>query len=194
MTRLSAIHPEEATGKAKELLDVIQSNFGMTPNLMRIMAQSPAVLEGYMNFSGSLRSGTLDTQLREQIAIAVAETNRCEYCLSAHTAIGKLAGLADSELAAARRSTSRDPKIAAALRFAQTIVVTRGEVTDHEVNRVKDKGYTDGEIAEIIANVALSIFTNYFNHVALTEVDFPKIELRSNSLLDFAQPWSGAAP
>ncbi len=177
MTRLAAIDPGQATGKAKELLDGIQSNFGMTPNLMTTMAQSPAVLEGYLNLSGSLRGGTLGARLQEQIAIAVAEVNSCQYCLSAHTAIGKIVGLSESELVAARRSASSDPKTEAALRFAQSIVVTRGNVTDLEVNRVKEAGYTEGEIAEIVANVAANIFTNYFNHVAQTEVDFPKIEL-----------------
>ncbi len=177
MSRLTAINPEQATGKAKELLHDVQAKFGMTPNLMRTLAQSPAALEAYLNLSGSLSSGSLSAGLREQIALAVAEANSCQYCLSAHTAIGKLVGLDESELVAARRSASSDAKAEAALRFAQSIVVTRGNVTDHEVNRVKEAGYTDGEIAEIVANVAANIFTNYFNHVAQTEVDFPKIEL-----------------
>ncbi len=177
MTRLAAINPEQATGKAKELLDGVQAQFGMTPNLMRTMAQSPAVLEAYLNFGGALSGGALSAGLREQIAIAVAEANSCQYCLSAHTAIGKLVGLDDSELVAARRSGSSDPKAEAALRFAQSIVVNRGNVTDNDVSRVKEAGYTEGEIAEIVANVAANIFTNYFNHVAQTEVDFPKIEL-----------------
>ncbi len=177
MSRLTAINPEEATGKAKELLDGVQAKLGMRPNLMRTMAQSPAVLEAYLNFSGALSGGTLSPGLREQIAIAVAEVNNCQYCLSAHTAIGRLVGLGDIELGAARRSASSDPKAEAALRFAQAIVVTRADVTDNDVKRVRDAGYTDGEIAEIVANVAVNIFTNYFNHVAQTEVDFPKVEL-----------------
>ena len=177
MTRLAAINPQQATGKAKELLDGVQAKFGMTPNSMKTMAQSPAVLEGYLSLSGALASGTLSAQVREQIAIAVAEANSCQYCLSAHTAIGRLVGLDDGELSGARRSTSRDKKTEAVLRFAQAIVVTRGNVTDNDLNRVREAGLRDGEIAEIVANVAANIFTNYFNRVAQTEVDFPKIEL-----------------
>lgn len=170
MPRLAAINPEQATGKAKELLDGVQATFGLTPNLMRIMAQSPAVLEAYLNFSGALSGGTLSPGLREQIAIAVAEVNKCQYCLSAHTAVGRLVGLDDSELVAARQSASSDPKAEAALRFAQAIVLTRADVSDNDVKRVREAGYTDEEIAEMVANVAANIFTNYFNHVAQTEV------------------------
>lgn len=175
MPRLNAIDPKEATGKAKELLDGVKTKIGMVPNLMRTFANSPAALEGYLNFSGALGGGVLDAKLREQIALAVADANNCEYCLSAHTAIGKMVGLNENELVASRRASSDDAKTSAALMFAHQIVVKRGEVDDTDVRTVRAAGYSDGEITEIIANVALNIFTNYFNHIAQTVVDFPKV-------------------
>lgn len=177
MPRLKAIDPKEATGRAKELLDGVKAKIGMAPNLMRTFANSPAALEGYLNFSGALGGGLLNAKLREQIALAVADANSCEYCLSAHTAIGKMVGLDENELVASRRATAADAKTDAALKFAHQIVVKRGEVLDSEVQAVRAAGYDDGEIIEIVANVALNIFTNYFNHVAQTVVDFPRVTL-----------------
>ncbi|MDX2030225.1 MAG: carboxymuconolactone decarboxylase family protein [Blastocatellia bacterium] len=177
MPRLNAIDPKAATGRAKELLDGVKAKIGMVPNLMRTYANSPAALEGYLNFSGALAGGLLDAKLREQIALTVADANSCEYCLSAHTAIGKMVGLNESEIVSSRQASSGDAKVDAALKFAHQIVVKRGEVFDSEVQAVREAGYTDGEIVEIVANVALNIFTNYFNHVAQTVVDFPKVRL-----------------
>jgi uncharacterized peroxidase-related enzyme len=181
MPRLNAIDPNEATGKAKELLDGVKTKLGMVPNLMRTFANSPAVLEAYLGFSGALGGGLLNAKLREQIALTVADANSCEYCLSAHTAIGKMVGLDAEQLVSSRRAASSDPKVEAALKFAHQIVVKRGEVLDSEVAAVRAAGYNDGEIAEIVANVALNIFTNYFNHVAQTVVDFPKVALGASN-------------
>ncbi len=177
MPRLNAIDPAVATGKAKELLDGVKTKIGMVPNLMRTFANSPAALEGYLSFSGALAGGLLSAKLREQISLAVADANSCEYCLSAHTAIGKMVGLNENEIIASRRASSDDAKTNAALMFAHQIVVKRGEVDDTDVRTVRAAGFNDGEITEIIANVALNIFTNYFNHVAQTVVDFPKVSL-----------------
>ncbi len=177
MPRLNAIDPQEATGKAKELLDGVKAKIGKAPNLIRTFANSPAALEAYLNFSGALGGGVLSAKLREQIALTVADANACEYCLSAHTAIGKMVGLDENELAASRHAGSSDPKTDAALKFAHQLVVKRGELLDSEIAAVRAAGYNDGEITEIIANVALNIFTNYFNHVAQTVVDFPKVNL-----------------
>lgn len=177
MPRLNAIDPKEATGKAKELLDSVKAKIGMVPNLMRTFANSPAALDGYLNFSGALSGGSLSTKLREQIALTVADANACEYCLSAHTAIGKMVGLNETELVASRHAGSSDPKTDAALKFAHQLVAKRGEVLDSEIAAVRAAGYNDGEITEIVANVALNILTNYFNHVAQTVVDFPKVSL-----------------
>lgn len=177
MPRLNALDPKETTGKTKELLDGVKAKIGMIPNLMRTFANSPAALEGYLNFSGALSGGLLDAKLREQIALTVADANSCEYCLSAHTAIGKLVGLHENELVASRKASSTDARTNAALMFAHQLVVKRGEVDDADVRTVRAAGFNDGEITEIIANVALNIFTNYFNHVAQTVVDFPKVPL-----------------
>jgi uncharacterized peroxidase-related enzyme len=177
MTRLTALDPATATGKAKELLDGVKKKLGITPNLMRTMANSPAVLESYLNFSGALATGSLSAKVREQIALAVAQANRCEYCLSAHTAIGKMVGLNETDIAASRESRSGDAKTNAILHLAHEIVVRRGELQNADVERARQAGTTDGEITEVIANVSLNIFTNYFNHIAGTEVDFPKVEV-----------------
>jgi len=175
MPRLTAVNPAEATGKAKKLLDGVQAKLGMTPNLMKTLANSPAALEAYLNFGAALSTGALDAKFREQIAIAVAQANSCEYCLSAHSAIGGMVGLSADEIAVSRNAHAADPKRDAGLRFAQTVVVQRGEISDAALDQVRQAGFTDGEIAEIVANVAVNIFTNYFNHVAQTEVDFPRV-------------------
>ncbi|MCB9850519.1 MAG: carboxymuconolactone decarboxylase family protein [Phycisphaerales bacterium] len=175
MPRLNAIDPTQADAKAKTLLDGVQKKLGMTPNLMRTMANSPAVLEAYLGFGNSLGKSSLSPKLREQLALTVGESNRCQYCLSAHTALGKMAGLSEEEIADSRRGESPDRKTEAVLQFARTIVAERGWVSDEDVASVRNAGASDAEIAEIVAVVALNIFTNYFNHVAGTDVDFPEV-------------------
>jgi uncharacterized peroxidase-related enzyme len=181
MSRLTAIQPQAATGKAKELLDAVQAKLKITPNMTKVMANSPAVLEAYLSFSGALSHGGLDAKLREEIALEVGEQNSCQYCVSAHKAIGKMTGLTDSEMEQARDAKSATAKNAAALRFAREIVAKMGRTTDEDVETVRRAGFTDGEIAEIIAHVSLNIFTNYFNNTAGVEVDFPKIALRQSA-------------
>jgi uncharacterized peroxidase-related enzyme len=181
MPRLNPISPEQATGKAKDLLDGVQAKLKMTPNMMRVMANSPAVLQGYLSFSGALAGGALDAKLREQIALEVGEQNACQYCVSAHTAIGKMTGLSDEEIEAARSAVSTSPKNAAALKFANQLVALRGRVADVDFDAVRRAGFADAEIAEIIAHVGLNIFTNYFNNAAGVEVDFPKVALRASA-------------
>jgi uncharacterized peroxidase-related enzyme len=178
MARLDVIDPAKATGKAKQLLDAVQAKLKITPNMTRVMANSAAVLEGYLSFSGALSGGSLDAKLREQIALEVAELNSCQYCLSAHTAIGKMVGLTDSEIGAGRDGKSDSPKTAAALQFVRQVVTNKGRLSEGDVEAVRGAGFNDGEIAELVANAALNIFTNYFNNVTAVEVDFPKIDLR----------------
>ena len=177
MQRITAINPAEATGKTKKLLDGVQAKLGMTPNLMKTLASAPAALEAYLNFGAALGTGALDAKFREQISIAVAQANSCEYCLSAHATIGKMVGLTPEEIAGSRESHAGDAKRNAGLQLAQAIVVQRGEVSDAALANARAAGYTDGEITEIVANVAVNIFTNYFNLVARTEVDFPRVSL-----------------
>jgi uncharacterized peroxidase-related enzyme len=181
MSRLKTIQTEEATGKAKDLLEAVQAKLKITPNMTRVMANSPAVLEGYLSFSGALAGGSLNPKLREQLALEVGEQNQCQYCVSAHTAIGKMVGLSDGEIESARDAQSSSPKSTAALLFARQIVEKRGKATEADVNAVRAAGFTDGEIAEIVAQVALNIFTNYFNNTAGVEVDFPMIALRKSA-------------
>jgi len=181
MSRLQAVNPAEATGKTKDLLSEVQKKLGVTPNMMKTMAQSPAVLEAYLNFSGALSNGSLNAKIREQIALAVGEANSCGYCVSAHTTIGKMVGLSEDDINYSRQSSSGNTKTDAALKFARAIVLERGEVSDTDVQQVRNAGFTDGEIAEIIGSVSLNIFTNYFNHIAETELDFPKVEALKKS-------------
>ncbi len=176
--RLTAIDSAEATGRTKDLLSTVKARIGMVPNMMRTMANSPAVLEGYLNFNAALGAGALTPGLREQIAIAGAEANGCDYCLSAHHALGKMAGLKPVQLAQSRDAIASDPKAEAALKFAVAVVESRGAVTDPQFARVREAGFSEGEVAEILAHVAINVFTNYFNKAALTVVDFEKVEAR----------------
>lgn len=177
MSRIQPVDYENATGAVKELLNAVTAKLGMTPNMMKTMAQSSAVLDAYLKFSEALAGGKLDARLREQIALISAEINGCGYCASAHTAIGKMVGLSAEAISAARTGHSSDAKADAALKFARTVIVNRGHVSEADVNAVRDAGFSEGEIGEIVANVALNIFTNYFNEIAETEIDFPRVQL-----------------
>ncbi len=176
MSRIETVNPTQARGKTKELLDGVKSKLGMTPNLMRVMANSPAVLDAYLQFSGALGGGDLPAKTREQIALTVGQANSCDYCLSAHSAIGKMVGLTTDQILDSRRGTSLDPYSNAVLQFARQLVDKRGLVSDADLDAARRAGLADGAIAEIVANVALNIFTNYINHVAETEIDFPRAE------------------
>jgi uncharacterized peroxidase-related enzyme len=173
MTRIPPVDQNHANQATADLLGSVKRQLGAVPNIIATMAQSPAVAKAYLDFSQALSSGTLPARLREQIALAVGETNGCGYCVAAHTALGTRAGLTEQETCDARRATSRDEKESAALDFARKVVNERGIVADSDVERIRRAGYTDGEIGEIVANVAVNLFTNYFNHVAGTEIDFP---------------------
>lgn len=173
MQRLPAIDPAVATGKTKTLLDGVQAKLGLTPNIARTMANSPAVLDAYLGFSGGLAKGELSAKVREQIALVVSEANTCGYCLAVHTTLGKAHGLTDSEMLDSRCGGAEDPRTAAALGFARKVVRERAQVAGEDVAALRHIGYSDGEIAEIVANVALNMFTNYFNHIAGTDIDFP---------------------
>ena len=175
MSRILPVDRNTANDGVRKNFDAIQKQLGVVPNIMRTMAQSPSVLEAYLGFSGALRRGRLPVALHEQIALAVAETNACDYCLSAHTALGLGVGLSNDELAAAREVRAADPKAAAALEFARAVLDRRGDVRDQDLASVRAAGYTDGEIAEIIAHVALNVFTNYFNRAAQADIDFPLV-------------------
>lgn len=174
MSRLKSISPESATGKSHDLLQAVNAKLGMVPNMMRIMANAPAVLEGYLQLSGSLNTGKLPAKVREQLALAVAEVNHCDYCLAAHSAIGKMVGLTGDQIRDSRLGTAVDAKTELLLRLARKLVENRGRVSNIDLEEVREAGFDDGAIAEVVAHVALSIFTNYFNIAADTDIDFPK--------------------
>jgi uncharacterized peroxidase-related enzyme len=175
MSRLSAIDPNVATGKAKDLLTAVHSALGIVPNMTKVMVNSPAVLEGYLGLSGALSHGLLDAKTREQLALVTAQENHCDYCLSAHSAIGKMVGLTPEQIGEARSGHGQDARATAALTFARRVLETRGEISDEDVAAVRVAGFSDGEVAEIIAHVALNVLTNYFNNAAQVEIDFPKV-------------------
>ena len=177
MPRIKPINLTDARGKTKTLLDGVQEKIGTIPNVFRTLAHSPAVLEAYLSFGQALDRGSLSPQVREQIALTVSNANGCEYCASAHTAIGKNLGLDEIELAENLQGCSNDPKVEVALQFARNVIAKRGWVNDTEIEHVRDAGYTDEEIVEIIGTLANTMFTNYFNHIADTKLDFPKVEI-----------------
>ena len=174
MSRLKMIDPKQAEGKQKDLLDNVQKRMGMTPNLVKVFANSPAVLQGYLGLNAGLSEGALGPKVSEQIALAVAETNGCQYCLATHSAVAKMLGLSRDEILDARQGASSDSRVNGALQFAQSVLDKRGWVSDEDLEKVRSAGYGDGEITEIVAHVVLNIFRNYFNHIAETPIDFPK--------------------
>lgn len=170
---------ESAPAASQPLLNAVKKQLGSAPNLFRLVANSPAALEGYLNLSGALSKGELPAATRERIALAVAEINGCDYCLSAHAYLGRnVAKLDDAEIAANRDGYSNDGKAAAAVRFAVRVTQQRGHVTDADFEAVKAAGYTDAQIIEIVQHVALNTWTNYINTVGGTEIDFPQIKSR----------------
>ncbi len=173
MPRILPVNQNNADQATAQLLQGVKKKMGMVPNLISTMAQSTAVANAYLGFSGALQQGNLPAKTREQIALAVGQANECDYCLAAHSTLGKHAGLDESGIEKARLGTADDPRDAAVLGFAKSLVQNRGHVDDRDLQSLRDQGYSEGDIAEIVANVALNLFTNYFNHVAETEVDFP---------------------
>jgi len=179
MTRVPLIDRAATTPERKELLDSIHGAFGVTPNMFRAVANSPAALKSLWGSFGALGDGVLGARLGEQIAVAVADRNGCEYCLAAHTMLGKNAGATAEQMRAAQNAESTDPKVRVALQFAARVVDTRGRVSDADVKTVRDAGYGDEQIVEIIAHVALNLFTNYVNNALAVELDFPATRLRN---------------
>lgn len=177
MTRIASIDPVAAVGRAKELLDTTKAQLGRIPNLYASMAHSPAALDGYLAFRGALGKGVLSIPMRERIALLTAAVNDCGYCVSAHTFRGAKVGLSTSELAATQKSQSEDTKSMAVLQFVETLLQRRGLIADEDFAKLKLNGWSDEEIGEIVAHVALNVFSNYFNHVAAPELDFPSVAI-----------------
>jgi uncharacterized peroxidase-related enzyme len=157
-------------------LEAVKKQLGVVPNLHRVLATSPAALNGYLALGEALGKGELDLKTRGRLALTVAETNGCDYCLSAHTFIGKnMLQLDDAELSANRDASSNDPKAQAALRFAAQVVRARGHVTDAELQAVQAAGFTQAQVLEIVMHTIVNTLTNYVNTVAKTDIDFPVV-------------------
>ncbi|MGB3433300.1 carboxymuconolactone decarboxylase family protein [Achromobacter sp.] len=178
MSRVPLIDASSASADRKALLTQIHGAFGATPNMFKAVANSPAALQSMWGAFGALGGGVIPAKLGEQIAVAVADRNACEYCLAAHTALGRKAGASAEEMSAAQGGDAADPKTAAALRFALKLVEARGQVSEADVRAVRAAGYSDQEIVEILAHVALNLFTNYVNVAFAVPVDFPAVKLR----------------
>jgi uncharacterized peroxidase-related enzyme len=180
MSRIPTPASIEASPEASQpLLQGVKKQLGVVPNLFRLVATSPAALQGYLALSGALGKGELPAATRERLALAVAEINGCNYCLSAHSYLGKnLVRLDDAEIAANRGGGSNDLTADAAVRFAVTVTRLRGHVSDEALGAVRAAGYTDAQIIEIVQHVALNTWTNYINEVAKTEIDFPVVGAR----------------
>jgi len=175
MQRIARLDPTSVSGTTKDLIAKVKAQMGGVPNLIATMAHSPAALGGYLGLSGALAGGVLPSRLREQLAIAVAGANTCDYCASAHSLLGKKAGVPHDEIARNLAGASTDTKTAAALAFATKIVHERGRLEAADLGAVRDAGFSDEEIVELVAHAAMNIFTNYFNHIAGTEIDFPLV-------------------
>lgn len=179
MNRIHIPAADQTPAASRPLLDAVNKQLGVVPNLMKVLGNSPAALGGYLSLSAALGKGTLGAKTGERIALAIAEINGCGYCLAAHTYLGKnVAKLDDAEIAANRNGTSSDAKADAAIRFAANVAQARGHVSDADVQTVKSAGYSDAEVMEIVAHVALNTLTNYVNEVAQTQIDFPAVDLR----------------
>jgi len=175
MSRIEPLTVESASPQAAEILTAIKGKIGMVPNIYASMAHSPAALSAALAFGEAMGKSALSAGVKEQLALTIAGVNSCDYCASAHTAIGKGAGLSESELATSISGSSSDPKTHAILTLAKSIVTNRGNITDNELSEVRNAGVSEAEIVEVVAAVAINTFTNYFNHIAATEIDFPVV-------------------
>lgn len=175
MSRLTIPSLTEAPAASQPMLQAVNSQLGVIPNMFRLIAQSPAALEGFLALSGALTK-TLDVKTRERIALAVAQVNECDYCLSAHSFLAaNLAKLDENEIAANRHGHSNDAKADAAVVFAQAVALTRGAVGDDDLSKIKRAGFSDAQIIDIVLNIAINVLTNFVNNVAKTDIDFPVV-------------------
>ena len=177
MSRITVIDHHNANAEQKALLDAIQAQLGMVPNFLKVFANSPVALQAFLGLHGVANAGSLRPQTRERIALALAQQNTCEYCLSAHTAIGRKAGLSGDEIAAARAGNSEDAKAAVAVKLARSLVEHKGEISTAELIEAREAGYSDADIVEIITHVGMNLLTNILGKASRVDIDFPKVAL-----------------
>ncbi len=175
MSRIAPVQSGHASAPVQKIFDTLQRSLGVVPNMTKVMANSPAVLQSYVGFAGALSGGSLTRAQGEQIALLTAEENSCTYCLSAHTVLGKAAGLDPGTIDAARQARAADAKTSGVLAFAKAVIAGRGAVSDADFAAARRSGLSDGELAEVVAHVALNVFTNYINRAFKTDVDFPVV-------------------
>lgn len=173
MSRLNVVHPDQATGAAKGLYDGIKRAIGIVPNIHQGIANSPSALEGLLAVEQVLGKGELKPHEVEAVKLAVSEIYGCNYCLAAHTLIGKKAGLTDEQAIGARRGTVQDPKLQALVKFVVLAIQPKGRISDDDLRAVRSAGYSDGQITEVLLAVGQTVFTNLFNRVHQTPLDFP---------------------
>ncbi len=178
MARINLVTTESANPEQRALFEAIHAQLGVVPNFLKAFANSPAALKAFLGLHGIAGDGSLDPQTRERIALALAQQNSCEYCLSAHTAIGRKAGLDSAEIEANRSGGSRDEKAAVAVRFARSLVAHMGEVTTAELVEMRNAGYSESDIVEVITHVGMNILTNMLGKAGRIDIDFPKVELQ----------------
>lgn len=181
MSRINVVDPKTATGEVKALLDGVQQQLGVVPNFIRALATSPKALSAFLGLYAPLGGAAIDKATQERIALVVAEENGCQYCVSAHTAIGRRTGLSNEEMLLNRQGDSSNAKAAAAVAFAKALNEHRGEVTTAEFQAVRAAGFSDGEIVEIITLVALNVFTNLLGKSTLIHIDFPEVALLASA-------------
>ena len=177
MPRIAPVDIATADTGVQATLAAVKAKIGMVPNLFKTFAQSPAVLNAYLALSDGLASGELTGKQREIVALAAAQANGCAYCLSAHTMMGKGAGLSTDAIVAARHGKGADAIDHAIARLAHELIEARGQISDAQLAAARLAGLNDARIVEIIAAVALNTMTNFMNNVAHTDIDFPKIDL-----------------
>lgn len=178
MARINIVGPESASPEQKALYDIIQGQLGMVPNFLKVFANSPAALKAFLGLHSIAGNGSLDPKTRERIALALAQQNSCEYCLSAHTAIGRKAGLSSAEIEANRAGTSQEAQAAVAVKFARSVVANMGEVTTAELIEMREAGYSESDIVEVITHVGMNLLTNLLGKAGRVDIDFPKVELK----------------
>ena len=176
MQRLNSVNPELADGHTKELLDTVQQAFGLVPNTAKVMANSPAVLESFLSFSQAMGKTAIGEKLHNQVKLSTSESNSCDYCTSILSAVAPNAGLTAEDILAGRTGSSEDHHTDAALKFAAAVLENRGKVNAEQLEAVREAGFKDTEIVEIVASVVLGCFTNFLNNVAGTELDIPQAE------------------
>ena len=173
MSTLPALPRSAVDAVTGAKLDAVQSQLGMLPNMFRVFANAPVALDAYLQLSQLAGRSRLDAGLRERLALAVGQANGCDYCVAAHLAIGGMVGLSPAQTAQARVAQAENPRDAAALALARRIVESRGHVPVAELEAFKAAGFDDAAILEVLLVVVLNVFTNYTNHLARTELDFP---------------------